>query len=100
MPVPKLTCKGEKGKTRPAFSKEEIEQLLALVETWQHKSKLAGLGVAHQRWCGVSAWVDGKTGGLDGNNGGGWACLQKGLFIVLICVSYKTEYLTKPSIKV
>ena len=26
VPVPKLTSKGEKGKTRPAFSKEEIEQ--------------------------------------------------------------------------
>ncbi len=41
VPVPKLTSKGEKGKTRPAFSKEEIEQLLAYVETWQHKGKLA-----------------------------------------------------------
>lgn len=37
VPVPKLTSKGEKGKTRPAFSKEEIEQLLAFVEQWQHK---------------------------------------------------------------
>ena len=41
VPVPKLTSKGEKGKTRPAFSKEEIEQLLAFLETWQHKGKLA-----------------------------------------------------------
>ena len=41
VPVPKLTSKGEKGKTRPAFSKEEIEQLLAFVETWQHKGKFA-----------------------------------------------------------
>jgi integrase len=41
VPVPKLTSKGEKGKTRPAFSREEIEQLLAFVETWQHKGKFA-----------------------------------------------------------
>jgi integrase len=41
VPVPKLTSKGEKGKTRPAFSKEEIEQLLAYVETWQHKGRMA-----------------------------------------------------------
>jgi hypothetical protein len=41
VPVPKLTAKGEKGKTRPAFSREEIEQLLAFVETWQHKGKFA-----------------------------------------------------------
>ncbi|ALK90336.1 tyrosine-type recombinase/integrase [Limnohabitans sp. 63ED37-2] len=41
VPVPKLTSKGEKGKTRPAFSKEEIEQLLEFVETWQHKGKFA-----------------------------------------------------------
>ena len=37
VPVPKLTSKGEKGKTRPAFSKEEIDVLLAFVEEWQHK---------------------------------------------------------------
>ena len=41
VPVPKLTSKGEKGKTRPAFSREEIEQLLAYVETWQHKGRMA-----------------------------------------------------------
>ena len=39
MPVPKLTTKGEKGKTRPAFSEEEITQLLAFIETWQHKGR-------------------------------------------------------------
>ena len=37
VPVPKLTSKGEKGKTRPAFSGEEIVQLLEFVEQWQHK---------------------------------------------------------------
>ena len=41
VPVPKLTSRGEKGKTRPAFSKEEIEQLLVFVETWQHKGRMA-----------------------------------------------------------
>ena len=37
VPVPKLTTKGEKGKTRPAFSGEEITQLLTFMETWQHE---------------------------------------------------------------
>jgi integrase len=41
VPVPKLTSKGEKGKTRPAFSKAEIEELLAFMDAWQHKGKLA-----------------------------------------------------------
>jgi len=36
VPVPKLTTKGEKGKTRPAFSGEEIQTLLTFMETWQH----------------------------------------------------------------
>ena len=37
VPVPKLTSRGEKGRTRPAFSKEEIDALLAFVAEWQHK---------------------------------------------------------------
>jgi integrase len=37
VPVPKLTTKGEKGKTRPAFSGEEITQLLTFMETWQYE---------------------------------------------------------------
>jgi integrase len=37
VPVPKLTTKGEKGKTRPAFSAEEITQLLTFMETWQYE---------------------------------------------------------------
>lgn len=37
VPVPKLTTKGEKGKTRPAFSEEEINTLLTFMETWQHE---------------------------------------------------------------
>jgi integrase len=41
VPVPKLTTKGEKGKTRPAFSEEEITQLLAFIETWQNKGRSA-----------------------------------------------------------
>jgi integrase len=36
VPVPKLRTKGEKGKTRPAFSGEEITALLTFMETWQH----------------------------------------------------------------
>lgn len=41
VPVPKLTSKGEKGKTRAAFSKEEIDVLLSFMEKWQHKGRLA-----------------------------------------------------------
>jgi integrase len=37
VPVPKLTTKGEKGTTRPAFSGEEITQLLTFMETWQYE---------------------------------------------------------------
>ena len=37
VPVPKLSTKGEKGKTRPAFSGEEITALLTFMETWQHQ---------------------------------------------------------------
>ena len=37
VPVPKLTTKGEKGKTRPAFSEEEITHLLTFMETWQYE---------------------------------------------------------------
>ncbi len=36
VPVPKLTSKGEKGKTRPAFSEQEVERLLTFMESWQH----------------------------------------------------------------
>jgi integrase len=36
VPVPKLTTRGEKGKTRPAFSEEEIAKLLTFMQTWQH----------------------------------------------------------------
>jgi integrase len=37
VPVPKLTTKGEKGTTRPAFSEDEIKHLLAFMERWQHE---------------------------------------------------------------
>ena len=37
VPVPKLSTKGEKGKTRPACSGEEITQLLKFMETWQYE---------------------------------------------------------------
>ena len=35
VPVPKLTSKGIKGQTRPAFSEDEITTLLKFMETWQ-----------------------------------------------------------------
>lgn len=41
VPVPHLTSKGEKGTTRPAFSAEEVEKLLAFMLEWQHKGRLA-----------------------------------------------------------
>ena len=39
VPVPKLTSKGLKGKTRPAFTEQEINTLLVFMETWQHKGR-------------------------------------------------------------
>jgi integrase len=41
VPVPHLTSKGEKGTTRPAFSEDEVAKLLAFMEEWQHKGRLA-----------------------------------------------------------
>jgi integrase len=41
VPVPKLSTKGEKGKTRPAFTEEEINKLLAFMETWAQDGRLA-----------------------------------------------------------
>ena len=41
VPVPKLTSKGEKGKTRPAFSKEEIDALFVFMEDWQLKGRMS-----------------------------------------------------------
>jgi len=41
VPVPKLTAKGHKGRTRPAFSEEEIAHLLTFMEGWQHGGRLA-----------------------------------------------------------
>ena len=43
VPVPKLTSKGLKGTTRPAFTEEEIERLLVFMETWQHQGSRQGI---------------------------------------------------------
>jgi integrase len=40
VPVPKLTTRGEKGKTRPAFTEQEVEQLFAFMDTWQTQGRL------------------------------------------------------------
>jgi integrase len=40
VPVPKMTSKGEKGTTRPAFSEDEVAKLLAFMEHWQHGGRL------------------------------------------------------------
>ncbi len=41
VPVPKLTSRGQKGKTRPAFSREEIDVLLVFMEQWSQQGRLA-----------------------------------------------------------
>ncbi len=39
--VPKLTTRGLKGKTRPAFTEQEINKLLVYMETWQNAGRLS-----------------------------------------------------------
>jgi integrase len=41
VPIPKLTAKGVKGKTRPAFTEEEIAKLLVFMEQWQKAGRLS-----------------------------------------------------------
>lgn len=41
VPVPKLTTRGLKGKTRPAFTEQEINKLLVYMETWQNAGRLS-----------------------------------------------------------
>lgn len=41
VPVPKLTTRGEKSRTRPAFTEQEVQQLLAFMDTWQQLGRLA-----------------------------------------------------------
>lgn len=41
VPVPRLSSKGEKSKTRPAFSEQEINQLLAFMEPWSQQGRLS-----------------------------------------------------------
>jgi len=41
VPVPKLTTRGQKDKTRPAFSKAEVDQLLAYMVSWALGGRLA-----------------------------------------------------------
>jgi len=41
VPVPKLTTRGEKGRTRPAFTEQEVKQLLLFMDTWQTQGRLA-----------------------------------------------------------
>jgi integrase len=41
VPVPKITTRGEKGKTRPAFSEQEIQHLSSFMQTWQHGGRSA-----------------------------------------------------------
>jgi integrase len=39
--IPKLSTRGEKSKPRPAFSREEIDKLLAFMEGWSKEGRLA-----------------------------------------------------------
>ena len=41
VPVPRLTSKGEKSKARPAFTEQEIEQLLAFMPAWSQQGRLS-----------------------------------------------------------
>lgn len=41
VPVPKLTARGEKGRTRPAFTEQEVEQLLTFMDVWQTQGRMA-----------------------------------------------------------
>ena len=41
VPVPKLTTRGEKGRTRPAFTEQEVQQLLSFMDVWQTQGRLA-----------------------------------------------------------
>jgi len=41
VPVPRLTSKGEKSKTRPAFTEQEISQLLAFMEPWSQQGRMS-----------------------------------------------------------
>lgn len=41
VPIPKLTARGQKGKTRPAFTEEEVAKLLQFMEGWQREGRLA-----------------------------------------------------------
>jgi len=41
VPVPKLTSKGDKGTTRPAFTEDEVQRLLAYMEHWQQGGRLS-----------------------------------------------------------
>lgn len=41
VPVPKLTTRGEKGKTRPAFTEQEVQQLLTFMDVWQTQGRMA-----------------------------------------------------------
>lgn len=41
VPVPKLTTRGLKGTTRPAFSEEEINRLLVFMDAWTQQGRLA-----------------------------------------------------------
>lgn len=41
VPVPRLTSKGEKSKTRTAFSEQEITQLLVFMEPWSQQGRMS-----------------------------------------------------------
>lgn len=40
VPVPKLTARGEKGRTRPAFTEQEVAQLLTFMDVWQTQGRM------------------------------------------------------------
>ena len=40
--IPKLSTRGVKSQPRPAFNKEEVDQLLAFTETWAQEGRIVG----------------------------------------------------------
>lgn len=40
VPVPKLTARGEKGRTRPAFTEQEVGQMLTFMDVWQTQGRM------------------------------------------------------------
>jgi integrase len=108
--VPKLNTKGEKGKARPAFSRQEIDFLLGFMKTWAEGGKnkrahdgrvllrdyieiLLATGMRHGteslniKWCHIEWHTDKQNKYLriwvDGKTGGRWLIAKHEAIVVL-----------------